>query len=60
MKIRLLVPVEYQGRPYRQGAVLNVGPLEGAKWVHDKVAVPEPETPKRQVIHPPEQRRCHG
>ena len=60
MNIRLLVTVIDQDRLYRKGAVLNLGPLENARWVHDRVAVPEPEAPKRQVIHPEEQRRCHG
>ena len=59
MKIRLTVPVIYDDRLYRQGAVLTVSPLEGGRMVHDKVAVPEPDTPRRQVIRPPELRR-HG
>ena len=58
MKIKLLVPVLYEEHLYRQGVVLEISPLEGAKWVHDKVAVPEPDTPRRQVIHPPEVRQC--
>ena len=57
MKVRLRVPVLVDGRLYQQGAVLEVSPLEGGRMVHDKIAVPEPETPKRQVIRPPEVRR---
>lgn len=59
MKIRLTVPVIYDDRLYRQDTVLNVSPLEGGRMVHDKVAVPEPDTPSRQIIKPPELRR-HG
>ena len=56
MKIRLLVPVVYEEHLYRQGAVIEVSPLEAAKWVHDRVAVPEPDAPRRQVIRPEESR----
>ena len=56
MKIRLLVPVIYQDRLYQQGAVLEVSPLEGGRMVHDKVAVPEPQYPRRKVIKPRESR----
>ena len=59
MKIRLTVPVIYDDRLYQRGSVLEVSPLEGGRMVHDKVAVPEPDTPRRQVIKPPELRR-HG
>lgn len=57
MKIRLTVPVIYEDQLYRQGSVLEVSPLEGGRMVHDKVAVPEPDRPRRQVIKPPESRR---
>ena len=57
MKVRLKVPVINDDRLYPQDAVLEVSVLEGSKWVHDKVAVPEPDAPKRQVIRPPEVRR---
>ncbi len=57
MKIRLTVPVIYEEQFYRQGTVLEVSPLEGGRMVHDKVAVPQPDTPKRQVVKPPESRR---
>lgn len=57
MKIRLRVPIIYDDQLYQKGTVLEVSVLEGSKWVHDKVAVPEPEAPKRQVIRPPELRR---
>ena len=62
MKIRLKVPVIYDDQLYQQGSVLEVSPLEGGRMVHDKVATPAPEAPKRQVIHPPEVRRVrrHG
>ena len=59
MKIRLTVPVIYSDKLYPQDAVLDVSPLEGGRMIHDKVAVPEPDTPRRQVIKPPELRR-HG
>ena len=59
MRVRLTVPVIYDDQLYRQGAVLEVSPLEGGRMVHDKVAVPEPDTPRRKVIKPQELRR-HG
>lgn len=58
MKIRLTVPVIYDDRLYQRGSVLEVSPLEGGRMVHDKVAVPEPDTPRRQVIKPQEYRRA--
>ena len=58
MKVKLLAPVIYQEHLYRQGAVVDVSPLEGVKWVHDKVAIPEPDAPRKQVIYPPEMRQC--
>lgn len=57
MKIRLLVPVIYEDQLYQQGKVLEVSPLEGGRMVHDKIAVPEPEAPRRKVIRPSESRR---
>ena len=57
MKIRLTVPVIYNDRLYQQGSVLEVSPLEGGRMVHDKVAVPQPDAPWRQVIKPREYRR---
>ena len=57
MKVRLRVPVIYDDRLYQQGAVLDVSVLEGSKLVHDQIATPEPDAPKRQVIKPPEVRR---
>ncbi len=57
MKIRLLVPVIYQQKLCRQGAVIEVSPLDGARWIHEKIAVPVTSTPFRQVIVPPEIRK---
>lgn len=57
MKIRLIVPVIYNDHLYRQGSVLEVSPLEGGRMVHDRVAIPQPDTPRQQVIRPQESRR---
>ncbi len=52
MKIRLIVPVIYHYCLYRPGTVLDLGPLEGARWVHDKVAVPEVQENRGQSTRP--------
>ncbi|MCW7552140.1 hypothetical protein NX722_05665 [Endozoicomonas gorgoniicola] len=57
MKVRLRVPVIYEDQLYQQGKVLEVSPLEGGRMVHDKIAVPEPDAPRRKVIRPAETRR---
>ncbi|WP_252180230.1 hypothetical protein [Endozoicomonas sp. 4G] len=56
MKIKLLVPIIYQNQLCRQGTVIEVNPLDGARWVHEKIAVPVTSTPFRQIITPQESR----
>ena len=59
MKIQALVPLIYNNRLYLRGTVLQVSPLEGGRLVHNRVAVPVPEVPTKQVVRPVEVRH-HG